>query len=393
MAKGTKERKSPTSGSVETSASPEEHKGCGTEAPPEPEVKNYIVIDFLYECIDCNPNGDPADENKPRMDGRIVTPSKERIKKTAKMGMEWLGFIGGFIGDKTNNNLWVTGEAVTAEKRLQQLNIDINKDTSCCILRQLTRMCIDARLFGATVAAGKGSEKQKGEGEKQKGEGEKQKGSSEINFIGPLQVKDARSVNEVDYIYKMVNAAFASSEGSGQRSFGHQYKIPYALIHTTAVYNPVVAEWNYKRTIGRESNCVYAPSAEDICKFILGLWWGTQHLATTSKFMHRPVLMVIRVIPKDNPGDILKFSLELYKKLREKFGENKSVRAGDVNFDFEEQFPLASRLEDMKNLLMGKDEVGKVGVIYFGKNGELKFCTLGGISADAISSVIQVGES
>jgi|GEM_PF-6214337 len=311
---------------------------------------HYIIVDFLYECIDCNPNGDPAMDNQPRLDGNVVTPSKERIKRTSKMGMEWLGCVG---DDKERYALWVSGEAIEPSDRLQNLGLQLKEPN---LLMWLSQRCVDARLFGATVAS--------------KGGGDK--GSSQLNWTGPLQVKDGRSVNDVEVIYKMVNAAFASGEEADQRSFGHQYKVPYALIHTTAVYSPVVARWNLKKG-------VVPPSLEDIDLFVRGLWYGTLNLVSTSKFMHRPVLMVIRMVSEEKFPEELRKSRDMYVTLRRLFEEKEEkeekekIRAEHVKIRVEGGIPegMDGWKEKLERLVI-PDNNGKVVVLAAGEDGVSK---------------------
>ena len=49
-------------------------------------ITNRYEILFIYECKDCNPNGDPLDENRPRTDPETgeATVSDVRIKRTVR---------------------------------------------------------------------------------------------------------------------------------------------------------------------------------------------------------------------------------------------------------------------------------------------------------------------
>ena len=49
-------------------------------------LKNRYEILFLYEARDCNPNGDPLDENRPRTDPETgeATVTDVRIKRTVR---------------------------------------------------------------------------------------------------------------------------------------------------------------------------------------------------------------------------------------------------------------------------------------------------------------------
>ncbi len=49
-------------------------------------IQNREELLFLYEIKDCNPNGDPLDENKPRLDPEtgVATVTDVRIKRTIR---------------------------------------------------------------------------------------------------------------------------------------------------------------------------------------------------------------------------------------------------------------------------------------------------------------------
>ena len=50
------------------------------------QIQNRYEILFLYECKDCNPNGDPLDENRPGTDPEtgVATVTDVRIKRTIR---------------------------------------------------------------------------------------------------------------------------------------------------------------------------------------------------------------------------------------------------------------------------------------------------------------------
>ena len=74
-------------------------------------------------------------------------------------------------------------------------------------------------------------------------------------------------------------AAFATKEGSEQRSFRNEYIVPFALI---AVYG--IANQHSSNQTGANDN--------DLNLLIDGLWNGTANLITRSKVGHEPQLLV-----------------------------------------------------------------------------------------------------
>ncbi len=127
-------------------------------------VKNRSEILFLYDITDANPNGDPVDENKPRVDEEtgvnIVTDV--RLKRT----------IRDYLYDYKNQDVFIlelrdgNGNLKSKEDRLKDF-----KDNE-----DLLKKCIDVRLFGATTAV---------------------KGKT-MTLTGPVQFKYGRSLHRVD---------------------------------------------------------------------------------------------------------------------------------------------------------------------------------------------------
>jgi CRISPR-associated protein Csh2 len=102
-------------------------------------IKNRSEILFLYDVKDANPNGDPVDENKPRIDEEtgvnIVTDV--RLKRTVR---DYLYEYKGqevFIREIRKED----GKLKTKEERLDDFG-----DAS------IIDRCIDIRLFGSTTA-------------------------------------------------------------------------------------------------------------------------------------------------------------------------------------------------------------------------------------------------
>jgi CRISPR-associated protein Csh2 len=129
-------------------------------------IQNRSEILFLYDVKDGNPNGDPVDENKPRIDEEtnenIVTDV--RLKRT----------IRDYLYEYKNQEIFIReirkedSKLVTKEERMNQLGKDsiINK-------------CIDIRLFGSTTAVE----------------------NQTLALTGPVQFKFGRSLHKVDLTY------------------------------------------------------------------------------------------------------------------------------------------------------------------------------------------------
>ena len=195
---------------------------------------------FLYDVKWGNPNGDPMDENKPRMDENTDTliVSDVRLKRT----------IRDYLKDYYNETLWVSGDAVTPESRKKELGIDSKEDA--------VKKCIDIRLFGAVIPS-------------------KGKGAVETSLTGPVQFRYGRSLHKVKWQFIQGTAAFLSREGTEQRSFREEYIVPYALIAFYGVINDKNAE-------------ITKLTENDVEKMLEAMWYGTKNLITRSKMEQNP---------------------------------------------------------------------------------------------------------
>lgn len=175
-------------------------------------IKNSEIL-FIYDAMMCNPNGDPDDENRPRMDyereRNLV--SDVRLKRYIRDYLQDKGyeiFIAKFE-DKT----------VNATQRLKKLieenkqNININKIDKDGIQWLLSKL-IDVRLFGATMPI--------------KSEGTK---GSSLTFTGPVQFNWGYSLNKVRLVDSSgITSHFGSEEGKTQGAMGKDYRVYYSLI-------------------------------------------------------------------------------------------------------------------------------------------------------------------
>ncbi len=169
---------------------------------------NNGEILFLYDANLTNPNGDPDDENRPRMDyqSRRNLVSDVRLKR----------YVRDYLQDK-GNKLYVEspedGKVVDASTRIKNAlgHTATGKDRD-----QIMKELVDVRLFGATIPI-------------KKGEGESSGDS--IRITGPVQFTWGYSLNEVDLVDSYsITSRFSSGEGKKQGTIGKDYRVYYSLI-------------------------------------------------------------------------------------------------------------------------------------------------------------------
>jgi CRISPR-associated protein Csh2 len=216
-------------------------------------IKNRSEILFLYDVKDGNPNGDPVDENKPRIDEEtnenIVTDV--RLKRT----------IRDYLYEYKNQEIFIReirkedSNLITKEERMKQLGKDsiINK-------------CIDIRLFGSTTAVE----------------------NQTLALTGPVQFKFGRSLHKVDLTYIKGTTVMPSGQEKKQGTFTERYILPYSLIAFYGIVNENAAKM---QNIPLTNN--------DIDLMMKGIWNGTKNLISGTKFGQMPRLLM-QVIYKEN---------------------------------------------------------------------------------------------
>ncbi len=175
-------------------------------------IKNSEIL-FIYDAMMCNPNGDPDDENRPRMDyereRNLV--SDVRLKR----------YIRDYLQDKGYEIFVAKTEdkTVNATERLEILiensekKIDIKKIDNEGIQWLLSQL-IDVRLFGATMPI----------------KSKDSKGSS-LTFTGPVQFNWGYSLNKVRLLDSSgITSHFSSEEGKTQGAMGKDFRVYYSLL-------------------------------------------------------------------------------------------------------------------------------------------------------------------
>jgi CRISPR-associated protein Csh2 len=216
-------------------------------------IQNRSEILFLYDVKDANPNGDPVDENKPRIDEEtgvnIVTDV--RLKRTIRDYLHEYKGQEVFIREIRKDD----GKLKTKEERLN----DFGESS-------IVDRCIDIRLFGSTTAVE----------------------DRTITLTGPVQFKYGRSLHKVDLAYVKGTTVMPSGAEKKQGTFTERYILPYSLIVFYGIVNENAAKTQNIPLV-----------EEDIKLMCEAIWNGTKNLISGSKFGQMPRLL-IQVIYKEN---------------------------------------------------------------------------------------------
>jgi len=211
-------------------------------------MKNRREFLFLYDVSWANPNGDPMDENKPRVDEEtgINIVTDVRLKRTVRDQLADMEYEV-FIREERDNE----GKLKTKKNIFSNYGNDY---------KQVLERCIDIRLFGGTFAI------------------ESERG----NFTGPVQFKFGKSLHRVKVELIKGTTVMPSGEGREQGTMTEVYVVPYSLI----VFYGIANEKASQDTGLKE---------EDIDAMLKAIWLGhktSTDVISRSKFGHEPRLLV-----------------------------------------------------------------------------------------------------
>jgi len=253
--------------------------------------KNSELL-YLYDARLCNPNGDPDEENKPRMDyeaGRNLV-SDVRVKRYLRdywlhlSEEEWRK-----LGYNPKPDVWVRQledqngalQRVSAKQRVEALAKEFGAKSAKEAAKKpefsqwLLQRLIDGRLFGATIPIG---------------EGEGERGAS-LTLTGPVQLSWGYSLNRVE----IVSSATISSQFAGREqeekgqygTFGKDWRVKYSLLS----FCGTVSAWHARRT---------GLSEQDVKLLDHSLLEALPLLATTRSKLGQAPRLYLRVQYKDD---------------------------------------------------------------------------------------------
>lgn len=213
-------------------------------------IKNRSELLFLYDIVDNNPNGDPLDSNKPRIDEEtgINLVTDVRLKRT----------IRDYLKDYKSQEIFVrdTVDAKGKIKDGKSRAADFGKKKEE-ISENVLNNCIDVRLFGGTIPLNNDS----------------------ITFTGPVQFNIGRSLHRVELKRMKGTGAFASGENKSNKTFREEYILPYSLIGFYGIINEHAAD---------KTNL----SEQDIELLLDAMWNGTKNLISRSKVGQLPRVLI-----------------------------------------------------------------------------------------------------
>ncbi|MGE0020853.1 MAG: type I-B CRISPR-associated protein Cas7/Csh2 [Draconibacterium sp.] len=312
-------------------------------------IKNSSDFLFIYEAIQCNPNGDPDQENKPRMDydtsTNLVTDTrlKRYIRDYIKAKSDQEQIFVDMEGDskvsvdsklkavvkRTVENkselekaffnnpeaLKIYQDVIASEKDPEKVWTAItdkkfkHKTVNYELLAYLVRdKFIDIRMFGSAFAVG---------------------GFTKA-YTGPIQINWGYSFNKVEL---MDSSSIVTIMNDDSSTFGKDYRVHYSLLGFNGTINANMAK-------------ITGLTEEDVQEFRNSIWEAVPANPTRSKLNQYPKLYVEVVynegISNGQFGD-LRNMVEV--KAKGKIAEKQVRKFSDLDFNIEK---LIKTLNDNK---------------------------------------------
>ncbi len=290
------------------------------------DMKHRTELLFLYDIENANPNGDPNDENKPRIDEEtgknIVTDV--RLKRTVRDYLLENGqdiFVREKIYDDDGHiqdaKLRSADYLPNDSQELAKMSAEQQKKV---ISENILSQCVDVRLFGATIPLDLKVMKGK----------KKENVTSSLTYTGPVQFRMGKSLHEVKLQFFKGTGAFASKQGATRKTFREEYMLPYSLIGFYGIVN---------ENAGKHTRL----TQDDVRLLKKGLWNGTKGLISRSKFGQMPRLLL--AIKYKEPGFFIG-ELDNMIRLISDIPETKIRRPEDYKIDISQ---LLQRIEEVKD--------------------------------------------
>lgn len=314
-------------------------------------ISNNADFLFLYEAINCNPNGDPDQENKPRMDydtqTNLVTDTRlKRYIRDYFMQKDYDVFVSMQEGTKVNpdtkfvavvekilsdnkyekdffsNNeeMKKSFDEVVASKKdkegiFKALQAKANKKLNYFILDKLVKeWFLDIRLFGSAFAVKEFTNA----------------------YTGPVQINWGYSLNKV---YPIESDSIVTIMNDDSSTFGKDYRVHYSLLA-------------FHGSVNKHTANVTGLGDTDMEKFRDAIWNSIPSLPTRSKINQYPKLY-IEIIYNDgyNNGHFGDLRNHIISKPKEKIADKEVRKFDDLNLDFSKLEKLvASNKEAIKEV-------------------------------------------
>jgi CRISPR-associated protein Csh2 len=226
-------------------------------------------IIFLYDITWGNPNGDPNDANKPRIDEEtgfnIVTDVC--LKRTIRDELIAKGYDvlvkdtiteDGFLADAKHRGIDFLPESAKSKANKRNEKDKLTQE-ELDEFKKNVKNCVDIRMFGCVLPS--------------------DIKNASLQFTGPVQFKMGTSLHPVKLEFIKGTGAFAGADERNQKTFRQEYLLPYSLINFYGIINDRAAE-------------ITGLTDEDVTLMLNAMWDGTKNLITRTKAGQVPRVLI-----------------------------------------------------------------------------------------------------
>ncbi len=278
-------------------------------------LENRRELVFLFDARDANPNGDPDDSNRPRMDAEtgenLVTDV--RLKRTIRD--YWISqgeeiFVRAEM-DKQGDRKTMEALALEFLGREKQVSKSEANEARTKLANDLPKKYLDVRAFGAAITLT----------------------NANYSHTGTVQFGLGRSLNLPEVKSFTITSSLASTDEKGQGTIGEYHVVDYSLLRFHGIVSAVAA-----RKLGF--------SEKDLDLLFKAMWNGIKNLNTRSKFNHTPRLFISIKYKKGRmqAGDL---DLGVLLKSREKI-----LKVEDAIVEIE---PFIERIKQFQQIIESLD--------------------------------------
>lgn len=228
---------------------------------------------FLYDLAWANPNGDPNDMNKPRIDSEsgINYVTDVRLKRTVRDELIARGYDvliqdtiteEGDLADGKHRGMDFFTEEMRNKYKKGKSKTDSKDGLTAEDLETFknnVKACIDIRMFGCVLPS--------------------DFKNANLTYTGPIQFKMGYSMHQVKLEHIKGTGAFSSGEGKDQKTFRQEYVLPYSLINFYGVINDRAAQ-------------VTGLTEADVGILLSAMWEGTKNLLSRTKVGQMPRILL-----------------------------------------------------------------------------------------------------
>lgn len=262
---------------------------------------------FVYESIFANANGDPLNDNRPRIDEEtgLQYVTMYRIKRTMRDYIKLLNIL-----NPAKSNEILFQKEFDKEGKLKT-TADRIKESGSSSLKKILERFVDIRLFGGVLAIKNNAQ----------------------SLTGPVQISYGQSMHKVKEETVQTSVVMPSKKEREQGTMGIAYVVPYSVIACDGIVN----QHNAKESMLSE---------QDVALMFEALWDGTAELKTTSK-NQKPLMLLCVEFKEDHPNAYIG-NLKSYLSLNSDKDDLEIRNTKDYSIEVQE---LVNKLNSLEGII------------------------------------------